>query len=140
MTTKIDSLKNYQRKSAKEKRLKVHKINCNKVFLFNKYLDYNIWFNKSKVVASFLSIKSEISTIQLNKFILESGKTLCLPVIKKNNNEKLDFKKYNYDDKLLIGKFGIKEPQNDAICLPDLIFTPCLAYDELGFRLGTGVQ
>ena len=72
MTTKIDSLKNYQRKSAKEKRLKVHKINCNKVFLFNKYLDYNIWFNKSKVVASFLSIKSEISRLMGDKIYLDS--------------------------------------------------------------------
>ena len=30
------------------------------------------------------------------------------------------------------------EPANDSDYLPDIIFAPCLAYDQFGFRLGYG--
>ena len=106
-------------------------------FSFDKILNESYWFEKSRVVASFLSIKSEISTISLNKFILKSRKILCLPVIT-NNKATLIFKQYREDVSLVTGKFGVMEPLNTKSYLPDIIFTPCLAYDKFGFRLGYG--
>ena len=129
--------KQNQRKLSKKKRLVFHHSINNDNFSFDKILNKNYWFQKSRVVASFISIKSEISTIVLNKFILDLKKILCLPVIT-NDNSMLIFKQYEAEVDLVAGKFGIMEPLNTKSYLPDIIFTPCLAYDKLGFRLGYG--
>ena len=129
--------KKNQRDLSLKKRLILHKsINKNN-FSFHKILNENFWFKKSRVVASFLSIKSEISTISLNQFILESQKILCLPVMT-NDDVALIFNQYRKDADLVVGKYGVKEPINTKSYLPDIIFTPCLAYDKFGFRLGYG--
>ena len=52
--------------------------------------------------------------------------------------EALIFKQYLEDDNLVAGKFGVMEPLNTKSYLPDIIFTPCLAFDKFGFRLGYG--
>ena len=105
-------------------------------FFYKKLTNYD-WFNKSKIIASFLSIKSEISTNDLNQYLLSLGKILCLPVIE-NKEEILVFKRYCFGDELKKGKFGVREPVNSQTYLPDIIFVPCLAFDENGFRLGYG--
>ena len=106
-------------------------------FFFNKLIGY-IKFNEIKYVASFISIRSEISTKQLNKKIIELKKVLLLPVIEKNSQE-LIFKKYNFNEDLKPGKFNILEPQkeNEEI-IPQLFFVPCLGFDLKGYRLGYG--
>ena len=69
--------------------------------------------------------------------IFSLEKILCLPVIE-NNKEILIFKRYCFGDELKKGKFGVREPVNSQTYLPDIIFVPCLAFDENGFRLGYG--
>ena len=96
------------------------------------------WFHESKVIASFLSIKSEISTLSLNNFINDQGKILCLPTILKKNKGSLEFKSYREEDDLIIGEYDIQEPKNNKILLPDIIIVPCLGFDREGFRLGYG--
>ena len=107
-----------------------------KNFFYKKLTNYD-WFNQSKIIASFLSIKSEISTNDLNQYLFSLDKILCLPVIE-NNKEILIFKRYCFGDELKKGKFGVREPVNSQTYLPDIIFVPCLAFDENGFRLGYG--
>ena len=95
-------------------------------------------FNEARVIASFISIKTEISTKPLNDFIHSLGKKICLPVILNNNNSLL-FRLYNKYDNLKIGKFNIPEPEDKKEeILPDIILTPCLAFDQYGYRLGYG--
>ena len=95
-------------------------------------------FKNYKIIASFISFKSEISTQFLNEFLLNNGKILCLPIIK-NNSETLNFIEYNLKTKLVSGKFGIMQPSDlSKEFLPEIILTPCLAFDENGFRLGYG--
>ena len=95
-------------------------------------------FKNTKIFASFISINSEISTKFLNDFLLNKDKILCLPVIKKNS-KKLFFKEYKHKTKLIPGKFGIMETKKSSKeLLPDIILTPCLAYDNDGYRLGYG--
>ncbi len=60
---------------------------------FNKLIK-NINFNDIKYIASFISIRSEISTKKLNKKIIDLKKILSLPIIEKNSQE-LKFKKFN---------------------------------------------
>ena len=129
-------LKKIQRKEQSKKRSLIDTSIISNNTFYKELTKYE-WFNSSKIVASFLSIKSEISTDALNQYLLSLGKILCLPVIE-NNEEILVFKRYCFDDELKKGKFGVREPVNSQIYLPDIIFVPCLAFDENGFRLGYG--
>ena len=114
-----------------------NKIKIDNQFFKNKLLTFQA-FKDSKIIASFLSIKSEISTDFINELVESEGKILCLPVILNDVDQGLIFKCYSKGEKLVEGKFNVKEPQNSKIYLPEVIFTPCLAFDLDGYRLGYG--
>ncbi len=138
MNNSIDFLKKEQRKIAIKKRLKISSLkNFNNEFIYN-FINQNDIFKKSKVIASFISIKTEISTKKINNFVVLTDKILCLPSILENNKGVLIFKSYSEGDKLIQGKFGVPEPLDTKIYLPDIILVPCLAFDEYGHRLGYG--
>ena len=134
----ISLLKKNQRHQSSKKRLTLNK----SIIIENSFLDNILrssdWFKKSRIVASFLSIKSEIPTGSLNQIIEKSGKMLCLPSMPKNDSGILTFKRYFYGDNLSEGSYGVKEPLSIDTYLPDIIFTPCLAFDLYGFRIGYG--
>ena len=104
---------------------------------FNK-LTEKIELNKVDYVGSFMSIRSEISTNQLNKAILDIKKKLAFPLIEKNS-ETLTFKTTQSDKGFKLGKFNIPEPTNDSKeIIPQLFFVPCLGFDLNGYRIGYG--
>ena len=122
------------------KKRDIIKKNATVEFNYNvfKQLKKFIDFEKINDVASFASIRSEISTTQLNKEIIELGKNLSFPVIVKNSNQ-LKFKRSNLKSTFKLGKFNIPEPVNDKNdVIPQLFFVPCLGFDLQGFRLGYG--
>ena len=136
--TEINVNKEHQRKISIKKRAKLKDKNSNASKTLQDHLNGLINFQNYKIVASFISFKSEISTQFLNEFLLNNGKILCLPIIK-NNSETLNFIEYNLRTKLVSGKFGIMQPSDlSKEFLPEIILTPCLAFDENGFRLGYG--
>jgi 5-formyltetrahydrofolate cyclo-ligase len=137
MANDVNYLKKKQRDFSSRNRLNLKRSVIIKNEYFKELLIKFDWFKKSEVIASFISIKSEISTNFLNIFIQESKKILCLPVIE-DDSEALVFRKYLQGEVLINGKFNIKEPLKTKIYLPDIIFTPCLAFDNFGFRLGYG--
>ena len=104
---------------------------------FNQ-LTEQIKFNAIDCIGSFMSIRSEISTKQLNKTILEMKKKLAFPTIEKNL-ETLTFKTTNSHKSFKMGKFNIPEPtNNNNEIIPQLFFVPCLGFDLEGFRIGYG--
>ena len=134
----INLKKDDQRKISAKKREALSFMNNTASQILPNHLKDLINFDNYKIIASYISIKSEISTHFLNEFILYNNKTLCLPVIKKNS-ETLIFKKYDLKTKLIPGKFGVLEPSEiNKELLPEIILTPCLAFDKNGFRLGYG--
>ena len=136
--TEINVNKEYQRKISIKKRATLKDKNSNAFKTLQDHLKGLINFKNYKIIASFISFKSEISTQFLNEFLLYNGKILCLPIIK-NNSETLNFIEYNLKTKLVSGKFGIMQPSDlSKEFLPEIILTPCLAFDENGFRLGYG--
>ena len=136
--TEINVNKEYQRKISIKKRATLKDKNSNAFKRLQDHLKDLINFKNYKIIASFISFKSEISTQFLNEFLLNNGKILCLPIIK-NNSETLNFIEYNLKTKLVSGKFGIMQPSDlSKEFLPEIILTPCLAFDENGFRLGYG--
>ena len=105
--------------------------------VFHK-LTEKIELNKIEYVGSFMSIRSEISTNQLNKAILDIKKKLAFPTIEKNE-ETLIFKANNSNKSFNLGKFDIPEPTNDnKEIIPQLFFVPCLGFDLRGYRIGYG--
>ena len=104
---------------------------------FNQ-LTEQIKFNAIDCIGSFMSIRSEISTKQLNTKILKMKKKLAFPTIE-NNLETLTFKTINSHKSFKTGKFNIPEPANDNYeIIPQLFFVPCLGFDLEGFRIGYG--
>ncbi len=105
--------------------------------LFNELFE-KINFQEINIVSSFISINSEINTRELNNLIFIKNKILCLPVIEKKNSH-LIFKQFKNEENLVKGHMNISEPQNkNKIINPELIFVPCLAFDQNGNRLGYG--
>ena len=95
-------------------------------------------FEEIQYVASFISIRSEISTNDLNNKIMELKKILSFPIIKKKSKD-LIFKKTNQNNSFKLGKFNIPEPPNEnKEIIPQLFFVPCLGFDLNGYRLGYG--
>ena len=136
--TEINTSKEHQRKISIKKRAILKNKNSNAFKILPNHLKDLKNFNNYKIIASFISFKSEISTQFLNEFLFNNGKILCLPIIK-DNSETLNFIEYNLKTKLVSGKFGIMQPSDlSKEFFPEIILTPCLAFDENGFRLGYG--
>ena len=134
----IEIKKKLQRKLSEENRKLLRNTVKNTSKRLQENLSKGLFFNSKKKISSFISIKSEISTKHLNNFFIESDNILCLPVIKKDSNI-LFFREYNFSSNLVNGKFGTLEPDIfEKEILPDIILTPCLAFDKNGFRLGYG--
>ena len=86
----IDSILD-KKKRLRSKQLKLRKILSNSVkSYFNRGLFEKLFneinYEKFNIISSFISINSEINTIELNNFILKKNKLLCLPVVFKKNN------------------------------------------------------
>ena len=101
-------------------------------------LTEKIKLNAIDCVGSFMPIRSEISTNNLNKAILDLDKKLAFPTIEKNS-ETLIFKTTNSLKSFKLGKFNIPEPKdNYQEIIPQLFFVPCLGFDLKGYRIGYG--
>lgn len=94
-------------------------------------------------IALYLSFDGEISTDKLIKTLWAQDKQVYLPVLHPFNPNHLLFLRYLPDTPMLKNKFGIWEPKlNVQNVLPldelDILFTPLVAFDKQGNRLGMG--
>jgi len=93
--------------------------------------------------ALYLSNDGEINTAPLIAALRAAGKTLYLPVLHPFAAGYLLFQQYQPATPLHANRFGIAEPElNCADIKPvaelDVIFTPLVAFDSRGQRLGMG--
>ena len=134
----IEKEKKLQRilSSSKRKKINENNLELSSALLNNLIKIKEI--NNANFIASFISIKTEINTKFINDYLFSLGKKICLPVII-NNNQDLIFRLYDKKTNLKKGKFGVLEPnENQKEILPDIILTPCLAFDNFFYRLGYG--
>ena len=94
-------------------------------------------------IALYISFDGEISTDKLIKILWAQGKQVYLPVLHPFNPNHLLFLRYLPDIPMVKNKFGIWEPKlNVQNVLPldelDILFTPLVAFDKQGNRLGMG--
>jgi 5-formyltetrahydrofolate cyclo-ligase len=94
-------------------------------------------------IALYLANDAELDTFELIKALWLLGKQLYLPVLHPFVPGYLLFMRYQRDSLLYPNKFGIPEPLLQCHLLQpvqqlDIIFTPLVAFDTQGNRLGMG--
>lgn len=111
--------------------------------LSKKILDNIIqWevFQGAKRIMTYHSFRSEVDTIQLIKYSLNSSKEVILPKSIKDGFKILPCRIDSLDE-LEKSSYGILEPLEEKVVdrdSIDLIIVPGVAFDREGFRLGYG--
>lgn len=106
--------------------------------IFENLINSRVYID-SKVIFTFVSLKSEIDTLKICKHALSKGKTLLIPKIIKGEKDmkSIIVKDLSLLEPLEYGILSLKdyEEYNNSI---DLMITPLLALDNKGYRLGYG--
>lgn len=97
----------------------------------------------AQTLSLFLSFDGELNTRPLIEQLWQAGKSVYLPVLHPFSRGNLLFLRYAPDTEMTRNYFGIDEPRLDVRqVLPlhrlHIVFTPLVAFDELGQRLGMG--
>lgn len=83
----------------------------------------------------YLSFRTEVGTEQIVKTLLEQNKKVCVPRVV---GDQMRSVRLHDTDKLRKGAFGISEPEGEEEETCQVAFTPLLAVDQAGIRLGYG--
>ena len=94
-------------------------------------------------MALYISVDGEIDTHGVIEWCLAKGKKVALPVIHPFSKGQLLFLKYDKNTVMNPNRYNIPEPElNVQNVVPlnhiDIIFTPLVAFDNQGNRLGMG--
>ena len=103
-----------------------------------EYLATSDEFEKADVIASYFSYGDEPQTAQLNRAIIESGKTLLLPHIP---GAEIEWVQWDGSENSLKTHKKINEPAGEIYLewqKIDLVVVPALRIDRSGYRLGQG--
>ena len=91
---------------------------------------------KGKIVGGYYPYNNEIDCTQILKKLEKKNYIISLPKIKKNS--KMDFIQWSSKEPLVINKFGIPEPFDGKIKIPDILLIPLLSFDAKLNRVGYG--
>lgn len=94
-------------------------------------------------IAIYLTNDGELNTTAFIHWCWQQAIEVYLPIIHPFTAGNLLFTQYSPDTTLIKNKFGILEPQLDVTAVTplsklDVIFTPLVAFDQTGARLGMG--
>ncbi len=97
-------------------------------------------YRNATTIFTYMNYGKEVVTEELIVVAREAGKRICIPLCLSDN--RMEAKLYQSEADLHLGKYGIREPNEDAqTVMPeeiDLAIIPCLACDPRGNRLGHG--
>ena len=98
---------------------------------------------RAKTLALYLANDSELSPSHFIERCWQQGKQVVLPVLHPFSKGHLLFLRYTPESKMHTNCFGIPEPVLDVTNVTplvdiDIIFTPLVAFDHQGHRLGMG--
>ncbi len=100
-----------------------------KIFLSNKNIES---------ASLYFPINNEISPFVFVNYLLKKNVTLCMPVLKANNNSMI-YKFWKPDNKLKKGLMGNLEPlENESCIIPQIVVVPMLMFNRDLYRLGYG--
>ena len=99
-------------------------------------------FKNSDTVLFYAALEDEVNVDTAIKFAFEHNKKVALPVCIDNDGKMQYYYIKSFDD-VIIGSFGVREPDinkfklcddfNNSICI-----VPAIAFDKRGYRLGYG--
>ncbi|WP_231730950.1 5-formyltetrahydrofolate cyclo-ligase [Lacimicrobium alkaliphilum] len=100
-------------------------------------------FNDARTVACYLAEDGELDPTPIIEYCWQQGKQVCLPVLHPFCKGHLLFVRYCSHSLMSPNRFNIPEPALEcAHIVPlaklDIIFTPLVAFDAQGHRLGMG--
>jgi 5-formyltetrahydrofolate cyclo-ligase len=112
------------------------------VLLFEKLTEQKEVTNAKKI-AIYLANDGELNTQPFINWCWQNEISVYLPVIHPFSKGNLLFLKYTKTSMLIKNKYGILEPKLDVrniitVDKLDIIFTPLVAFDQRGNRLGMG--
>ena len=98
-------------------------------------------FQTAKIVACYVNKGSEVETKPIIRNILSSSKKVLVPTV--TGERDLVFSELRSLEELVLGTFGILEPQPDltrprSLETVDLAFIPGIVWDSEGYRVGWG--
>ncbi|AGH82091.1 5-formyltetrahydrofolate cyclo-ligase [Psychromonas sp. CNPT3] len=98
---------------------------------------------RAKKIALSLTHDAEIDTLPFIHWCWENGKKVYLPVIHPFSPKHLLFLEYQRHTPLQLNRYRIAEPQLNVLTICpfsqlDIVFTPLVAFDKQGRRLGMG--
>ena len=124
----------------RKKYIHLRKINYLKKKTFNFHLISNLirkfFFKKKIIIAGYYPSNYEVDVLNFIKLLSKRKYKIALPVIGPKNS--MSFKLWKYQEPLYVNNFGILEPKNNNIVLPDLILVPLVAFDNKFNRIGYG--
>lgn len=142
--TEVDEARQRVRSAFREKRneLSQQAQNTAAQNLLNKAIELNL-LKEAKRVALYLSFDGEINTQPLIDYLWQQNKEVYLPVLHPFTKGYLLFLRYDTNTTMQQNPFGIAEPILDVslicpVAALDVIFTPLVAFDEQGNRMGMG--
>ncbi|MBD1555326.1 5-formyltetrahydrofolate cyclo-ligase [Vibrio sp. S9_S30] len=99
--------------------------------------------NEANTVALYLAVDGELNLTPVIEWYWNLGKRVCLPVLHPFSNGHLLFLEYTPLTDMVANQYKIEEPkltlsQIVPINEIDIIYTPLVAFDEQGQRLGMG--
>lgn len=90
-----------------------------------------------------LAHDGEIDTLKFIEWCWKNNKKIYLPIVHPFNKGHLLFLQYTSETKMVLNRYGIYEPKLDQlhtcpIADLELVFTPLVAFDPYGNRIGMG--
>ena len=106
-------------------------------------LENNEKVQHAQNIAIYLANDSELDALSFIEWCWQQNKSVYLPVIHPFTTGQLLFLKYDKNTKMQTNQYGISEPKLDVTAIKlvseiDIIFTPLVAFDQKGNRLGMG--
>ena len=87
-------------------------------------------------IALYYPSNFELNVLKALEFKNIASQNILLPVVNKKNQ--MSFFSWKKNDALLVNKFGILEPVQAQVKVPDVMLVPILAFDKNKYRLGYG--
>jgi 5-formyltetrahydrofolate cyclo-ligase len=104
--------------------------------------DRHLLLRPGRHIAFYFRHGAEADPVRLMELAHKRGCVLYVPVITSYRSNRMTFQRYEPGERLRANRYGIKEPEltggRVAVRRLDLVFTPLLAFDLLGRRLGSG--
>ena len=88
------------------------------------------------IIGGYFPVSYEIDCLEIMKKFEIKKYRLSLPIIKNKNS--MEFYSYSKNFPLTINKYGIPEPIERRLVLPNILFVPLVAFDNRLFRIGYG--